>query len=62
MTATRDRFMFTSSCHAYAIADHVTSTGLNQKWDPFEILAKDWLDTTARKGDPINKGTAVKSK
>ena len=54
MTATRDRFMFTSSCHAYAIADHVTSTGLNQKWDPIEILAKDWLDTVARKGDPIN--------
>ena len=28
----------TSSCHASAIADHVTSTGHNLKWDHFEIL------------------------
>ena len=27
----------TSSCHASAIADHVTSTGHNSKWDHFEI-------------------------
>ena len=30
----------TSTCHASAIADHVTSTGHNLKWDHFEILAK----------------------
>ena len=29
-----------SSCHAAAIADHVTSTGHNLKWDHFDILAK----------------------
>ena len=28
------------TCHASAIADHVTSTGHNFKWDHFEILAK----------------------
>jgi len=28
---------FTSSYHASAIADHVTSTGYNLKWDHFEI-------------------------
>ena len=32
-------------CHASAIADHVTSTGHNLKWDHFEILAKGWSDT-----------------
>ena len=30
----------TSTCHASAIADHVTTTGHNFKWDNFEILAK----------------------
>ena len=36
----------TTTCHASAIADHVTSTGHNLKWDPyFEILAKGWSDT-----------------
>ena len=30
----------TSACHASAVADHVTSTGHNLKWDHFEILAK----------------------
>ena len=35
----------TSSCHASAIADHVTSTGHNLKWDHFEILAKGRSDT-----------------
>ena len=37
--------MTTSSCHASAIADHVTSTGHNLKWDHFDILAKVRLDT-----------------
>ena len=27
-------------CHASAIADHVTSTGHNLKWDHFDLLAK----------------------
>ena len=36
--------MFTSSCHASAIADHVTSTGHNLNWDHL-ILAKDWSET-----------------
>ena len=35
----------TSTCHASAIADHVTSTGHNFKWDHFEILAKGRYDT-----------------
>ena len=35
----------TSTCHASAIADHVTSTGQNLKWDYFEILAKGRSDT-----------------
>ena len=35
----------TSICHASAIADHVTSTGQNLKWDHFEILAKGLSDT-----------------
>ena len=34
-----------SVCHASAIADHVTSTGHNLKWDHFEILAKGRYDT-----------------
>ena len=34
-----------STCHASAIADHVTSTGHNLKWDHFEILAKGRSDT-----------------
>ena len=35
----------TSHCHASAIADHVTSTGHNLKWDHFDILAKGRSDT-----------------
>ena len=35
----------TSSCHASAIADHVTSTGHNFKWDHYDILAKGRTDT-----------------
>ena len=35
----------TSTCHASAIADHVTSTGHNFKCDHFEILAKGRSDT-----------------
>ena len=35
----------TSSCHASAIADHVTSTGHNFKWDHFDISAKGRTDT-----------------
>ena len=35
----------TSTCHASAIADHVTSTGHNLKCDHFEILAKGRSDT-----------------
>jgi len=35
----------TSSCHASAIADHVTSTGHDLKWDHFDIVAKSWSDT-----------------
>ena len=35
----------TSNCHASAIADHVTSTGHNLKWDHFDILAKGRSDT-----------------
>ena len=38
----------TSSNHSSAIADHVTSTGHNMKWDHFEILARGWSDTHAR--------------
>ena len=34
-----------STCHASAIADHVTSTGHNLKWDHFEILAEGRSDT-----------------
>ena len=30
----------TSKSHASAIADHVTSTGHNLKWDHFDILAR----------------------
>ena len=35
----------TSNCHASAIADHVTSTGHDLKWDHFDILAKGRSDT-----------------
>ena len=35
----------TSNCHASAIADHITSTGHNLKWDHFDILAKGRSDT-----------------
>ena len=42
---TEDFKGITSTCHASAIADHVTSTGHNLKWDHFEILAKGRSDT-----------------
>ena len=35
----------TSTCHASAIADHVTLTAHNLKWDQFEILVKGRSDT-----------------
>ena len=35
----------TSNNHSSAIADHVTSTGHNMKWDHFEILARGRSDT-----------------
>ena len=35
----------TSTCHAFAIADHVTSTDHNLKGNHFEILAKGRSDT-----------------
>ena len=38
----------TSACHASAIADHVTSTGHNLKWDQFEILAKGRSDINCK--------------
>ena len=49
----------TSTCHASAIADHVTSTGHNLKWDHFEILAKNRSDTFSLqdKGDSAYSGT-----
>ena len=43
-----------STLHASAIADHVTSTGHNLKWDHFEILAKGRSDTHCKiKETPI---------
>ena len=30
----------TSNCHASAVADHVTSTGHNFKWDHFDVLTR----------------------
>lgn len=35
----------TSACHTYAIADHVTSTGHNMKWDHLEMVTKGRSDT-----------------
>ena len=32
----------TKSCQTSAIADHITLTGHNIKWDLFEILASNW--------------------
>ena len=46
MTGKSEHFKgITSACHASALADHVTSTGHNLKWDHFEILAKGPSDT-----------------
>ena len=45
MTEKLNILKVTSTCHASAIADHVTSTGHNLKWDHFEILAKGRSDT-----------------
>ena len=47
----------TSSCHASAIADHVTSTGHNLKWDHFEILAKGRSDTHFKIKETANPRT-----
>ena len=46
-----------STCHASVIADHVTSTGHNSKWDPFEILAKGRSDTHCKIKETANSGT-----
>ena len=43
----------TSTCHAFAIADHVTSTGHNLKWRHFEILAKGWSDSHCKIKDTL---------
>ena len=43
--------------HASAIADHVTSTGHNLKWDHFEILAKGRSDTHCKIKETANTGT-----
>ena len=37
--------VITSSCHASALTDHVTTTGHNLEWDLFELLARDRSDT-----------------
>ena len=42
--------------HASAIADHVTSTGHNWKWDHFEILARGRY-SLQDKGDSAYSGT-----
>jgi len=42
-----------SNCHASAIADHVTSTGHNLKWDHFDILAKGWTHTHVKIKDTL---------
>ena len=49
----------TSTCHASAVADHVTSTGHNVKMEPlFEILAKGRSDTHCKiKETSTNSGT-----
>ena len=47
----------TSSCHASAIADHVTSTGHNLKWDHFEILAKGRSDAHFKIKETANPRT-----
>ena len=52
----------TSSCHASAIADHVTSTGHNFKWDHFDILAKGRTDTHCKIKETANKGIKTLSK
>ena len=38
----------TKSCQASAVADHITSTGHNIKWDHFEILANGLSDIHCR--------------
>ena len=40
MTRTEHFKAFINGHHTSALADHVTSTGHNLKWDHFEILAK----------------------
>ena len=47
----------TSTCHASAIADHVTSTGHNLKCDHFEILKRSVWYSLQDKGDSANSGT-----
>ena len=45
-----------SGCHASAVADHVTSTGHNLKWDHFtiDILPKGRSDTQCKIKETIN--------
>ena len=58
VTATGDRFkMFTSSCHASAIEDHVTSIGHSLKWDHFDIGKRLVRNTLQGKGDSTNLGS-----
>ena len=53
----------TISCHASAIADHVTLTGHNFKWDHFDILAKRSNRYTLQdKRDSANKGIKTRPK
>jgi len=48
--------VITSSCHESAIADPVTSTGHNLKWDHFDILANGRSDTHCRIKETANSG------
>ena len=47
----------TSTCHVSTIADHVTATGHNIKWDHFEILAKGRSDTHCKLKETTYSGT-----
>ena len=58
MTEKTEHFKdITSTCHASAIADHVTSTGHNLKWDHIEILAKGLSDTHCKIKETANSET-----
>ena len=43
----------TGSCHASSIADQVTSTGHNLKWDHFDILARGRSYTHCKTNDTL---------